>query len=332
MSDSYFKKQRYLIGVHIIILMIAIAISLLSGRYRLSFRDIMDIFGQEATTTHTLIFWEIRLPRTIVVCASGAALALAGTALQKMFNNPLASPDIIGITSGCSVGAAIGIVFLGGAAITIQSMSFVTGMIAMGLALLLAGMMRTNKTLGLVIAGIITGALSTSLIMIMKYLADPVKQLPSIEYWLMGGFYHADWGQVFTVVPIVIVGTVFLILLGWQLQILSLGQEQAAALGVEVKRLQLAILLITTLMVSSVVSTSGLISWIGLIAPHIVKMYCKEGILYHLPLSALTGASLMLFADTIAKTMSANEVPVSIVTTLLGAPILFYLARRMKQE
>lgn len=324
--------QKRKLSVLVFLFIIALLLSLCIGRFPLSIADIFRVLGNQATPLESSVFWQLRLPRTILVLASGMALSVAGTALQKLFGNPLASPDIIGVTSGCSAGAALGIVLFSGSYLTVQIFSFFGGLAAMGFAIVLAGMLKTNRVLGLILAGIASSALSTAVIMIMKYLADPLHQLSSVDFWLMGGFYTASWKQAAFVLPIVIVGSVLLLLLSWQLQVLSYGSEQAKSLGISVDALRIGVLLVTTLMIAAVVSASGLISWVGLIAPHIANRYQKKEKRYHMIYSAIIGAALLLFADTIAKSLTANELPISIVTTLLGVPVLLYVTMKMKKQ
>jgi len=274
------------------------------------------------------LIWNIRFPRVILVLVCGGALALSGMVYQSIFQNPIVSPDVLGVSSGASLGAAIAIVFLAASPAMIQIMAFIFGIGAVLFSLILSKNMRSNRVLALIIAGIVTGAISSSFLMIIKYLADPYKELPSIDFWLMGGFYNSSWSNVSYVAVLTAISTIILFLLRWKLKVLTMGDEQAKLLGINVKAIRMIAIFSATLLVSTVVSVAGIISWIGLLAPHIVKFYTKDDISEVMGLTMIIGAIIMIIADTIARSITSTEIPVSILTSLVGAPFLVYILNR----
>jgi len=274
------------------------------------------------------LIWNIRFPRVILVLVSGGALALSGMVYQSIFQNPIVSPDVLGVSSGTSLGAAIAIVFLATSPAMIQIMAFIFGIGAVLFSLILSKNMRSNRVLALIIAGIVTGAISSSFLMIIKYLADPYKELPSIDFWLMGGFYNSSWSNVSYVAVLTAISTIILFLLRWKLKVLTMGDEQAKLLGINVKAIRMIAIFSATLLVSAVVSVADIISWIGLPAPHIVKFYTKDDISEVMGLTMIIGAIIMIIADTIARSITSTEIPVSILTSLVGAPFLVYILNR----
>ncbi|ACD53776.1 iron ABC transporter permease [Clostridium botulinum] len=312
-----------------IVLLLLIIISLLIGRYNIKPIDIINtmLHGQSNSLEFNLI-WNIRFSRVVLVSISGAALSLSGIVYQSIFQNPIVSADVLGVSSGASLGAAIAIVFLPFSPIIIQVMAFAFGIGAVVFSLLLSRQMRSNRILALIIAGIVTGAISSSFLMIIKYLADPYKELPSIDFWLMGGFYNSTWNNVVYVFILTTISAVILFLLRWKLKVLTMGDDQAKLLGVNVKVIRIIAIFSATLLVSTVVSVAGIISWIGLLAPHIVKFYAKDDISEVMGLTMVVGAIILIIADTIARSLTSVEIPVSILTSLVGAPFLVYILNR----
>ena len=309
--------KKHLNLYHCIILTILIILSLFIGRYKI---DLMELLNNGLLSRDFTIFFNIRLPRVILVVFSGGALALAGMVFQSIFQNPLISPDVLGVTSGCSLGAAIAIIFMAANPLMTQLMAFSTGIVAVLFSVFLSKNMATNKVLGLVISGIVTQALASAMIMILKYFADPYKELPAIDYWLMGGFHNSNWDNIIYVIPLVIVSIAILYLLRWRLKVCTMGDIQATLLGVDVKKIRIITILISTLLVSVVVSVAGVVSWIGILAPHIVKSYAKDDISKNMILTVIVGGIIMLVADTAARSLTTTEIPISILTSLVGAP------------
>ena len=322
-------KLRYTKIIGSIVLVIVVIISLLIGRYNIKPMEIINtIFYGNTDSMEFNLIWNIRFPRVILVLVCGGALALSGMVYQSIFQNPIVSPDVLGVSSGASLGAAIAIVFLAASPAMIQIMAFIFGIGAVLFSLILSKNMRSNRVLALIIAGIVTGAISSSFLMIIKYLADPYKELPSIDFWLMGGFYNSSWSNVSYVAVLTAISTIILFLLRWKLKVLTMGDEQAKLLGINVKAIRMIAIFSATLLVSTVVSVAGIISWIGLLAPHIVKFYTKDDISEVMGLTMIIGAIIMIIADTIARSITSTEIPVSILTSLVGAPFLVYILNR----
>ncbi|KEI10170.1 iron ABC transporter [Clostridium sp. K25] len=308
------------------ILIILSLISLCIGRYNITVLNVIKIlFGNINDAIEYNLIFNIRLPRVILVIISGGALALSGMVFQSIFQNPLISPDVLGVTSGCSFGAAIGIVFMAASNIIIQVLSFIFGLVSVIFSLFLCSSMKNNKILALIISGIVTSSISSSGVMIIKYFADPFKELPTIDFWLMGGFYNSKWSNLSVVMPLVFIATIIIFLFKWRLKVLTMGEDEAKLLGVDVKKLRAVCILAATLLVSSVISVTGIISWIGILAPHIVKSIVKEDITKIIPLTIITGAIIMVIADTLARSLISTEIPISILTSLIGAPFLVYI-------
>jgi len=322
-------KLRYSTIISSFILVIIAILSLLIGRYDIKPLEIIStLFSGKYDSVEFNLIWNIRLPRVLLVLVSGAALSLSGMVFQSIFQNPIVSPDVLGVSSGASLGAAIAIVFLHSSPMIIQIMAFAFGICAVLFSLILSKKMKSNRVLALIIAGIVTGALGSSFLMIIKYLADPYKELPSIDFWLIGGFQNSSWNNVIYVTVLTVIAVIILYLFRWRLKVLTMGDEQAKLLGVNVKLVRMIAIFSATLLVSAVVSVSGIISWIGLLAPHIVKFYAKDDISRIMGLTMIVGSIIMIAADTIARTITSTEIPISILTSLVGAPFLVYILNR----
>jgi len=285
--------------------------------------DIIEILkGNPKSTMDASVFYKIRLPRTFLVVLSGGALALAGTVYQMLFKNPLVSPDVLGVDKGCSVGAILAILYGGGSMAALSASSFLFGLLTVCLALLLSRFMRGNSIYSMVIAGIVIASLANSIIMLLKYTADPNRELPVIEYWLMGSFNNGNMKQLQTISPMIFAATFIIYLLRWKLKVLTMGDEEAKSLGISVGMLRAIAILCATMLVSAVVSVAGTISWIGLIIPHLVRVIGGEDFVENFSLSLLCGGIFLLIADILARTLFTAEIPIGILTSFIGAGFL----------
>lgn len=300
----------------------AFAASLAVGRYPIDWTQLA------ADGMDRRVFLTLRLPRTVMALTAGFALGVAGSVYQTVFQNPLASPDIIGVSSGASAGAAAAILLFGGGVTLTALLAFGGGMAAVAAVLALARFARQRGVAGIVLAGIAVNALTQSLLMLMKLTADPEKQLAAIEFWTMGSFADVTLPKLAGVLPLVTVGLVCLFLLNRQILLLGLGEEEARMLGVPAGAMRCAVLLLATLITGAVVSATGLIAFIGLLAPHIARLLTRSSRFSTTVLAGLAGAVLLLVADVLARSVGSSEVPVSIVTSLLGAPFLLHLMFR----
>lgn len=308
--------------------------SSVTGRYRIT-PDILwgMLFERGGSAMDRSIFFQIRLPRTLLVAVSGGGLAVAGLVYQTIFDNPIVSPDVLGVSSGCSVGAVLAILYGGGSLVVLQWMSFAVGIVVVVLAIIMTAVIGENKLYGMILSGIILGALMNSVLMLLKYAADPNRQLPVIEYWLMGSFSGANWEDILVVLPMVFLAGVLLYVIRWKLKLLTLGDEDASSLGISVGVVRVTALAAATILVSAVVSVSGVVSWIGLIAPHIARMISTEDITENFPAVILVGSCLLLFADILARSLLPSEIPISILTSFFGAMVLLiFLWRRSKSN
>lgn len=271
------------------------------------------------------VLWNIRMPRIAAGMAVGAALAAAGAAYQGMFRNPLVSPDILGVSSGAGLGAVLAI-FLGWSMVAVQLLAFAGGMAAVAVVVLISsGVRRHDPVLVLVLAGISLGALLGAGIALIKTLADPNTQLPSITFWLMGGLSAVSLQDVATSVPIMLLALVPMVLLRWRINLLGLPDEEALSLGVPVRRLRLLLVASATLGTAAAVSLAGIIGWVGLVVPHVARLLVGPNFVRLLPASVLLGAGFVVAADTLARTLARIELPLGILTSLVGAPFFLYL-------
>lgn len=323
------KKYGMLFGIFIV----CFVLSCLVGRYDLSIGDIANIIlGKNDNRMQENVFLNIRLARTCVVALSGAALALAGLVYQSVFRNPLISPDILGVGSGCSVGAIAAFLITGGMAGWMQVSAFAAGILTVAVTLLLAKTFGGIRNVSMILAGIVSGAVANAVIMLLKYVADPQKELAAIEYWLMGSFSAVLWEDFFHILPVVLICGILLFLMRWQIHMVSLGEEEAYSLGTRVKAVKLLAILGATGLVAAVVSVCGLVAWTGLIVPHIVKVMFHENMTENYGEAVLTGAAFMLVADMLSRTVSGAELPISIMTSFMGAVFLGILLIRKKKR
>jgi iron complex transport system permease protein len=272
----------------------------------------------------TVVF-RVRGPRVVAAVAIGATLAAAGSAYQGLFRNPLVSPDILGVSSGAALGATLGI-FLSWGVAGIQGLAFALGLGAVACVYAVAASMRRHEpVLVLVLAGIVIGTLLGSCISLLKYLADPYNQLPAITFWLLGSLSSITVMDLLSVLPGVLVGLIPLWLLRWRMNVMTLGEEEALALGVDTRRVRLAVIGAATLMTAAVVSVSGIIGWIGLLIPHFARLLVGPDFARLLPAAMLLGASYLVAVDTLARTIAPLEIPLGVLTAFIGAPFFIWL-------
>jgi iron complex transport system permease protein len=284
---------------------------------------VLDSTGVDAV--HQTIVWEIRLPRVLVGILVGMALSGAGAVYQGCFRNPLVEPFILGVSAGASLGAALGILYPQ-LFLSTQFAAFISALIAVGLVYTLSRVDGSNPTVHLILAGVIIGSLFQAAVSVLKYLSDDAG-LRAIVFWIMGGLYYAGWSDVAVLGPIVLAGVAVTWLLSWRLNVLSLGDVEARTLGVHPERLKLLFIVTATLMTAVSVASVGIIAWVGLMTPHAARMLFGPDHRYVIPAAALLGALYLLLCDTLARTLIGTEIPISILTSILGAPYLFYLLR-----
>lgn len=319
-------KNKYICASSVLLLTVLAVTSLFVGKYPLSLDRLFsgDVYQWR-------VFLTLRLSRTVVGVLGGFTLGVAGFVCQTVFRNPLASPDIIGVSSGASAGAAVGILFLAGAA-SVTVCAFAGALLAMILALGLSSLDRSGKHQTIVLAGIAVHSLAQTALMLLKLTADPEQELAAIEYWIMGSLNGISLYSVGGNLLLSVLCVLALFLLHRQIVLLSAEEGEARMLGVNVTRLRLLTLLVSTLAVSSVVSLTGLISFVGLLAPHVSRMLIKSNKSGTMLLSGLSGGCLLCAADLLARSVAATELPVSIFTSLVGAPFLVALIIRGRRQ
>lgn len=323
-------------GVAFALLVAAVAVAAVAaaliGPYPLTIGEIAAALGRRfsgirdpAYEQLETVLFAVRLPRIGAALLVGASLSAAGAVYQGLFRNPLVSPDILGVSTGAGLGAAAGI-FLSLPVIAIQGMAFAGGLATVVLVYAVATAVRGHEpTLVLVLAGVVIGALAGACISLLKILADPYDQLPAITFWLLGSLASIQPSDVAAAAPAVLFSLVPLVLLRWRMNLMSLGDEEAAALGVDPRRLRAIFVAAATLMTASVVAISGVIGWVGLVMPHIARLVVGPNFNRLLPASMLMGAGYLLLVDTLARTMAETETPLGILTAFVGAPVFIWL-------
>lgn len=338
MSESKYRVVVLTLFISLICVMFA---AICIGRYGIGIGDCLKILvskvvdiTQTWTKTMANVVWIVRMPRILAAALVGAGLAIAGAAYQSMFKNPMVSPDILGVSSGAAIGACSAILF-GLGTVYIQSWAFIGGMVAVFITAFIPRLMKNTSPIILVLAGIITGSLMNSVLGIIRYIAassanDTV--LADITYWTMGSFTKASMSNLAIIAPLVIIAGGILMLVRYRLNVLSLGDNEAKSLGVNVGRTQLVIIITATLITASCVSLCGTIGWVGLVVPHLGRMIVGPDNRKMLPVTMFLGALFMVVIDTICRTISAAEIPVSIVTGIIGAPFYFYLLYKQRMN
>jgi len=300
------------------------------GRYHLSIVELPSSLFEETIERSVLL--NIRLPRAIEAMLFGACMGVSGAALQTTLRNPLVSPYILGISSGAAFGASLSIALFGaGYFFLTQPSAILFALIAIFLTLSMAKFRGQFSPISLILAGIIVSALFSGLLSLVQILVEPEKT-QTIVAWVIGRLHTITWGDVFTSAPLAIFGIFGLLILRWRIFLLSMGDEEAKALGVDVEREGMLVILLASIATASVISVTGIIGWVCLISPHMTRFLVGSNPKILLPSSLSVGASFMLLADLISRTLWTFEIPVGIITTLIGAPVFLYLMRRAMYE
>lgn len=327
------KTKRFKIKFTILVVIFIVVFfgSFMLGRYPVSpvelikiiLSGIFDIPQSWPDAAENVIF-QIRLPRVLAAAVIGAALSLAGVSYQGMFQNPMVSPDILGASSGAGFGAALAIL-LGAGYMVISVSAFALGLAAVMLAYGISRVSRINATLAMILAGMMIGSLFTSCTSFVKLVADTEQTLPAITYWLMGSLVSIKPQDVAFVIFPMIAGSVPLFLLKWRMNLLTVGEEEAQAMGINTSALRFIVIVCATLLTASSVAISGMIGWVGLVIPHFCRMIFGYDYRKIIPASALFGASFLMVVDNIARLATTAEIPLGILTSFVGAPIFVYL-------
>ena len=327
------KKSFVAIAIVVLLLIATMLISFNVGRYSVSIDNVIkilfkDVFHFERTwqDVYETIVWNVRMPRIIAAVLVGAALAVAGATYQGLFRNPMVSPDILGASAGASVGACF-MMLINQNGIIIQLASFVFGLVAVALTYSLSKTISksTDSVLMLVLCGLIVTTLFQAFVSIIKYVADTDSQLPEITYWLMGSIAKVTYKDIlFFGIPF-LVGTIPIMLIRWQLNVMSFGEDEAKAMGINVRQIRLICIICSTLLTAGVVSIAGTVGWVGLMIPHLVRFIVGPNNDKLLPMSFFVGALFMLIVDNVCRSALAYEIPLGVLTSLLGAPFFILI-------
>ena len=314
-----------------------VAVFLLSfsmGRYPIALPDLFGAVWSVVTgnadavdpRVYTALF-NVRLPRVLMVLLAGAALAVSGAAYQGMFKNPLVSPDLLGASAGASLGACLGLLW-GHGTLTVQLMAFCGGLLAVGMSVWFAKLVRYDPILSLVLAGMLVSTLFQSGMSIVKFAADADDKLPTITFWLMGSFSRIDRHDLAVALLPMLMGFAILVSQSWKLNVLSFGEEEARSMGVNTGRVRILVILASTMLVSCTVAVAGVVGWVGLVIPHLARAVVGPNYRRLLPTSILIGAAYLLAVDDIARNLTAVEIPIGILTATLGVPFFLVIFRR----
>lgn len=324
---NYRNKIILLSVIQVLLLIVVLVWSVITGQYPLTLKSLLS-----GDTMSIMVFKRLRLPRALMGVIGGFGLSISGYIYQLIFKNPLASPDIVGVSSGASAGAALAIVAVSASVPVISISAFIGAVTALIITLLTAYLVPGRNSYTIVLAGIAIHSVAQTILMFLKLAADPEKQLASIEYWIMGSLNGISRDSLAIPFLTTLAGFIIMAMLYRQVLILSTSEEEAVSLGVNVAILRFIILMLATLIVSSIICVTGLISFIGLIAPHIARLLTKRNDIFTYITSGFTGAILLTLADILARSVSSSELPVSIFTSLLGAPLLIILLIRANKK
>lgn len=327
------KKRSRSIWFLLGLLIASIACSLVMGNFAVPLNEVIEslvdhLSGGGDGSSYDIVVWEIRLPRIFAAGAVGAALAVAGCTLQGIFRNPLVEPYVLGVSSGAAFGAALSIV-IGFSFVSMQFTAMVFAMIATAMAYCIATVGGETRLVNLLLSGLVVASLFISGLSYLKTIALP-GQLQEITFWLMGGFYNISWNETVFLVPAVFVMTVAIYSLSGRMNTLSLGEETARTMGINTRVLKFVLIVLATVLTSVAVSLVGIIAWVGILMPHLTRMVLGADHRYLIPGSALMAAAFLITCDTLARTLTAGEIPITILTSFIGAPILIALIRRKK--
>ena len=331
MRQSLSKHKKIILLGTILLFFIVLIVSFLLGKYPITLTDflravinkIIPLEQTWSTQVETILF-KIRFPRIIMAAVIGSGISVAGATYQALFQNPMISQDILGASQGAAFGAAVGLFF----SLTYEqviSLSFLFGLLAVAVVLLLNRWLKSKSVLNMVLIGMMIGSLFSSAVSFLKLVGDPTNTLPAITYWLMGSLSAIKMQDLHFAVPLILVGMIPIFLLRWRLNVLSLGEEEALSLGVNSRQLRIILITAATLITAAAVSVSGLIGWVGLIVPHFSRLVIGNDHRYSIPVSAILGGTFLLFVDDFSRLLSTSEIPIGILTSFIGAPIFLIL-------
>ena len=322
----------------ICILLVLVILTLCIGKYPISIKDSFSIITRAITFRPQIademsvnVVLKLRLPRILVSIFVGAALSISGACYQGIYKNPLVSPDFLGVSSGACIGAAIAIL-LNLTKGYISILAFCGGILAVLITMIIPSLIKNKSNIMLVLSGIIVGSLMSSILGFIKYVADPYTELASITYWTMGSFSYASIEDLLPMVLVMLPPTIILIIMSWWIDVLSMGDDEAKTLGANTKLVKTITIICSTLLTSGAICFAGTIGWVGLIVPHVSRLLVGSSNRRVIPCSCLVGAIFMLLVDTATRTIGITEMPVSIMTGIIGAPFFCYLLYKKRNE
>lgn len=333
------KKNTFLISIALILVLFILAVfAVCLGKYPVSAKESLSILFREITFQEQTadgmtvnVVLKLRLPRILLSIFVGAALSISGACYQGVFKNPLVSPDFLGVSSGACIGAAVAIL-LGLTSLYISSFAFIGGLIAVVLTSLIPILIKNRSNIVLVLSGIIVSSLMSSILGFIKYTADPNTELASITYWTMGDFSYASLNDLLPMMLVIIPPMIILLLLSWWVDVLSMGEYEARTLGTNVRLIRTIVVICSTLLTAGSICFAGTIGWVGLIIPHFSRMLVGSSNRKVLPISCILGGLFMLLVDTLTRLVGVIEMPVSIMTGIVGAPFFIWLLFKRRNE
>jgi iron complex transport system permease protein len=329
------RKKRWLWAILLLLPVGCVLAALAVGRYNVAPPTVLKILLAQVLPVEETwkgfdysVVMQVRLPRVIMALLVGAALAVAGAAFQGIFGNPLASPDALGVSSGAGFGAALALLLFDRNLVMVQTTALLFGMGAIGITFLISRMRKGQQILMLILSGLVVSTFFQAMISLIKYIADPETKLPTITYWLMGSLAATSHSDLYGSAPLILFGTGVLLLLRWRINLLSLHEDEARSMGINVVGLRWLLIAASTLVTAATVSTCGFVGWVGLVTPHAARMLVGNDYRAVLPASVLLGGAYMVLIDLVARTATAAEIPLSILTAIAGAPFFAYLLRK----
>ncbi|MDN5298059.1 MAG: iron complex transport system permease protein [Clostridiales bacterium] len=315
----------------------AMLAALFLGRYPISFIEVLQRLWLGITTWHydvqdvvAGVIFQIRLPRAILGFFVGGALAVSGAVLQGIFRNPLVDAGMLGVSNGASFGAVLGFIFFNGRYGAVILLAFSFGLLAVWMSYRIASAYRSTPTIMLVLGGVIVSSVFSALVSFGKYIADPYDELPGIVFWLMGSLANTGYRELMIAIFPISISFFVIYLMRWRMNVLSLGDLEAFSLGVNIRRTKGILIACSALMTAAAVAVSGTIGWIGLVMPHMIRMLIGSDYRTLLPLSFALGGGFLVIVDIFARSISSAEMPIGIITALVGAPFYVFLLRRTK--
>ncbi len=332
MKKSLARQSAWVIGV-MAALAAVMVLAMGIGRYSITIGQIVNtllpegLAMEEVDSNVRTVIYSIRLPRVLLAALAGGGLAVSGAAFQSIFSNPLATPDTLGVATGASFGATLGIM-LGFDSIGIQSCAFILGSVCVGLVYFISRIKGESTIIMIILSGMVIGSLFDAMVSLIKYVADPQDTLPEITFWLMGSLSGVGYRDLLMGSPFMIIGMGIIFFFRWKLNTLSLHEDEAKSLGVNVKLIRSITIIASAMITAAVISLCGKIGWVGLLVPHVSRMLFGNDNKSVVPASIGFGAIFMVIIDTVARSATAAEIPISILTAVIGAPFFIILLRK----